>query len=69
MDLTIATSGLWEWDKQAEINSDTGWGSVKIIFYPTGAAIPPRKQPQAAALPRTASAEPVVGSAASAPKP
>jgi phospholipid/cholesterol/gamma-HCH transport system substrate-binding protein len=32
--------------KQAETNSDTGWGSVRIIFYPSGAAIPPNKQSQ-----------------------
>jgi phospholipid/cholesterol/gamma-HCH transport system substrate-binding protein len=30
--------------KQAETNSDTGWGSVRIVFYPSGAAIPPNPQ-------------------------
>jgi len=35
--------------KQAETNSDAGWGSVRIIFYPAGAVIPAKKQPQVAA--------------------
>ena len=26
--------------KQAETNSDIGWGSVQVIFYPSGAVIP-----------------------------
>ena len=35
--------------KQAETSSDAGWGSVQIIFYPSGAAIPQKKQAQVAA--------------------
>jgi hypothetical protein len=34
--------------KQAETNSDIGWGSVQIIFYPSGAVIPPKKPSQVA---------------------
>jgi hypothetical protein len=34
--------------KQAETNSDIGWGSVQIIFYPSGAVIPPNKPSQVA---------------------
>ena len=55
--------------KQPETNSDAGWGSVEIVFYPAGAVMPANKPSQAAALPRKASGEPVVDSAASAPKP
>jgi len=32
--------------KQAETNSDAGWGSVEVIFYAPGAVIPPIKQSQ-----------------------
>jgi outer membrane protein OmpA-like peptidoglycan-associated protein len=55
--------------KQAETNSDIGWGSVKIVFYPAGAAIPPNKQPQGAIPPRTISEQPALGPAVMAPKP
>ena len=40
-DSHLRTLGL---GKQTETNSDNGWGSVQIIFYPAGAAIPPTKQ-------------------------
>jgi phospholipid/cholesterol/gamma-HCH transport system substrate-binding protein len=55
--------------KQAESNSDIGWGSVQVIFYPSGAVIPPTKQSQAAASSRTISGLPTVSSAISTPKP
>jgi phospholipid/cholesterol/gamma-HCH transport system substrate-binding protein len=55
--------------KQAETNSDVGWGSVKIVFYPAGAAIPPNKQPQAVIPPRTIPEQPALGSAVVVPKP
>jgi phospholipid/cholesterol/gamma-HCH transport system substrate-binding protein len=54
--------------KQAESNSDIGWGSVRVIFYPSGAVIPPAKQPQAGTSSRTIP-EPTVSSAISTPKP
>jgi hypothetical protein len=55
--------------KQAETNSDAGWGSVQIIFYPSGAVIPPNKQSPAAISPKTIPEQPALGSAASTPKP
>jgi phospholipid/cholesterol/gamma-HCH transport system substrate-binding protein len=55
--------------KQAETNSDMGWGSVQIIFYPSGSAIPPHKQSQAAISPKTISEQLPAGPAVSAPKP
>jgi phospholipid/cholesterol/gamma-HCH transport system substrate-binding protein len=55
--------------KQAESNSDVGWGSVQIIFYPSGAVIPPTKQSQAATSSRTIPELPTVSSATSTPKP
>ena len=30
--------------KQADTNSDAGWGSVQILIYPTGTETPPNKQ-------------------------
>jgi phospholipid/cholesterol/gamma-HCH transport system substrate-binding protein len=55
--------------KQAESNSDIGWGSVQVIFYPSGAVIPPTKQSQAATSSRTIPELPTVSSATSTPKP
>ena len=65
-DSHLRTLGL---GKQAETNSDIGWGSVQIIFYPSGAAIPANKQPQAAISSNTTSVLPTLGSTVSAPKP
>jgi outer membrane protein OmpA-like peptidoglycan-associated protein len=45
--------------KQAEANSDIGWGSVRVIFYPAGAVIPPNKRSQTTISP------PMAGSSAS----
>jgi hypothetical protein len=55
--------------KQAESNSDVGWGSVQIIFYPPGAVIPPNKQPSTAISSRTIPEQPTLSSTSSAPKP
>ena len=55
--------------KQAESNSDIGWGSVQVIFYPSGAVIPPTKQSQADTSSRTIPELPTVSSATSTPKP
>ncbi len=65
-DSHLRTLGL---GKQAETNSDIGWGSVQVIFYPSGAVIPANKQPQAATSSNTTSVLPTLGSAVSAPKP
>jgi phospholipid/cholesterol/gamma-HCH transport system substrate-binding protein len=62
----LRTLGL---GKQAETNSDIGWGSVQIIFYPSGAVVPPNKQSQAATSSRLIPELPTQGSAVSAPKP
>jgi phospholipid/cholesterol/gamma-HCH transport system substrate-binding protein len=35
--------------KHAETNSDAGWGSVQIVFYPPGAVIPAKRQSQVTA--------------------
>jgi phospholipid/cholesterol/gamma-HCH transport system substrate-binding protein len=55
--------------KQAETNSDLGWGSVQIIFYPSGSAIPPLKPSQAAPSPKTISEQLPAAPAVSVPKP
>lgn len=55
--------------KQAETNSDVGWGSVQIIFYPSGAVIPPNKQSPAATSSGTIRELPTLGSVVSVPKP
>jgi hypothetical protein len=63
-DTHLKTLGL---GKQAESNSDVGWGSVRIIFYPSGAAIPPKKQSQAQNSSKTALEPTAVGSSSSRP--
>jgi phospholipid/cholesterol/gamma-HCH transport system substrate-binding protein len=55
--------------KQAEANSDTGWGSVRIIFYPSGTVIPPNKQPQGAISSKAVSEPTTAASSVSVPKP
>jgi outer membrane protein OmpA-like peptidoglycan-associated protein len=65
-DSHLRTLGL---GKQAESNSDIGWGSVRIVFYPPGTVIPPNKQSQAAIAPRTISEQPTLGSTGSTSKP
>ena len=42
-DSQLKTLGI---GKQATPNSDGDWGTVQIIIYPAGAAIPRDKQPQ-----------------------
>jgi phospholipid/cholesterol/gamma-HCH transport system substrate-binding protein len=55
--------------KQAEANSDAGWGSVRIVFYPSGAAIPPNKRSQVPISSRTVSEPTTAGSTVSVSKP
>jgi phospholipid/cholesterol/gamma-HCH transport system substrate-binding protein len=55
--------------KQAETNSDIGWGSVQIIFYPSGAVIPAKRQSQGATSSKTIPELPTLGSAVPLPKP
>ena len=42
-DAQLKTLGL---GKQATTNSDGDWGTVQILIYPAGTAIPRDKQPQ-----------------------
>ncbi|MGC2449082.1 MAG: MlaD family protein [Candidatus Sulfotelmatobacter sp.] len=55
--------------KQAETNSDAGWGTVQILIYPAGTETPPNKQVQASFAPETTSAQPIQASAGATPKP
>jgi hypothetical protein len=45
--------------KQANENSDPGWGTVQIFIYPAGTDIPPNKQTQAGVASKTTSDQPV----------
>jgi phospholipid/cholesterol/gamma-HCH transport system substrate-binding protein len=53
-DSQLKTLGM---GKQAEANSDAGWGRVQIFIYPAGTEIPANKQAQTTASPGTASAQ------------
>jgi phospholipid/cholesterol/gamma-HCH transport system substrate-binding protein len=60
-DRQLRTLGM---GKQADTNSDVGWGKVEIFIYPTGTEIPPVKQTQSTVLPETSPTQPVQPSAA-----
>jgi phospholipid/cholesterol/gamma-HCH transport system substrate-binding protein len=49
-DSQLKTLGL---GKQADTNSDAGWGAVQILIYPAGTEIPPNKQTQAGIASKT----------------
>src|ERR1700723_231158 len=53
-DSQLRTLGM---GKQAEANSDAGWGRVQIFIYPAGTEIPPGKQAQATASSGAASSQ------------
>jgi len=55
-DSQLKTLGM---GKQADANSDSGWGSVQIFIYPAGTEIPPNKQIPSSASSGTTSAETV----------
>jgi hypothetical protein len=55
--------------KQADANSDVGWGTVRILIYPTGTEAPINKQTPVGISSTTTSEEPVQASAAATPKP
>jgi phospholipid/cholesterol/gamma-HCH transport system substrate-binding protein len=65
-DSQLKTLGM---GKQADTNSDAGWGAVQIFIYPAGTEIPPNKQTQPAVASKTASSQPVQASVAVTPKP
>jgi phospholipid/cholesterol/gamma-HCH transport system substrate-binding protein len=49
-DSQLKTLGM---GKQADTNSDAGWGAVQILIYPAGTEIPPNKQTQAGIASKT----------------
>src|SRR5271169_413946 len=55
--------------KQADTNSDTGWGTVQILIYPGGTEIPPSKQAQTGIASKATADQPVQASAAATQKP
>src|SRR5208337_2042224 len=65
-DSQLKTLGM---GKQADANSDSGWGTVQIFVYPTETEIPPNKQGQTGISSRTTSDRPVQTSAAATAKP
>ena len=65
-DSQLKTLGM---GKQAETNSDAGWGTVQIIIYPAGTEIPPNKQASAGITSQTSSTQPVPASAATTAQP
>ena len=60
-DSQLRTLGM---GKQADTNSDVGWGKVQIFIYPIGTEIPPVKQAQSTVLPEANPTQPVQASAA-----
>jgi phospholipid/cholesterol/gamma-HCH transport system substrate-binding protein len=65
-DSQLKTLGM---GKQADTNSDIGWGAVRIFIYPAGTEIPPNKQPHPGVASKTTSDQPVQTSAADTAKP
>jgi hypothetical protein len=65
-DSQLKTLGM---GKQADTNSDAGWGAVQILIYPAGTEIPPNKQTHAGIAPKTMSDQPVQAAAAATAKP
>jgi phospholipid/cholesterol/gamma-HCH transport system substrate-binding protein len=54
-DSQLKTLGM---GKQTDTNADAGWGTVKIIIYPSGTEIPPDKQSPAAISSKAISTSP-----------
>ncbi len=65
-DSQLRTLGM---GKQADTNSDAGWGAVQILIYPAGTEIPPTKQTQPGIASKTISDQPVQTSAATTATP
>ncbi|MGB8732872.1 MAG: MlaD family protein [Terracidiphilus sp.] len=65
-DSQLRTLGM---GKQADTNSDAGWGTVQIFIYPAGTEIPPNKQTQSIASPETTATQSVQASTSAASKP
>jgi ABC-type transporter Mla subunit MlaD len=64
-DSQLKTLGL---GKQADANSDVGWGTLQIVIYPPGSEIPPSKEAHADVSSKSISQQPVKASAEVAPK-
>jgi hypothetical protein len=58
-DSQLKTLGM---GKQADANSDAGWGRVQILIYPAGSEIPPNKEAHADAASKSTSPQPVQAS-------
>jgi len=55
--------------KQTDAISDAGWGTVRILIYPSGTEVPLNKQTPAGISSKTTSDQPVQASAAATPNP
>jgi hypothetical protein len=58
-DSQLKTLGI---GKQADANSDAGWGAVQIFIYPTGSEVPPGKDAHAIVSSKSTSQQPVQAS-------
>ena len=65
-DSQLRTLGM---GKQAEANSDVGWGRVQLFIYPAGTEIPAAKQAPASASAETSSTQAAQASTAATAKP
>jgi phospholipid/cholesterol/gamma-HCH transport system substrate-binding protein len=65
-DSQLKTLGM---GKQADANSDAGWGRVQILIYPAGSEVPPNKGAQADAASKSTAQRPVQASMGTTPKP
>jgi phospholipid/cholesterol/gamma-HCH transport system substrate-binding protein len=55
--------------KQADAQSDAGWGTVQILIYPAGTEIPPSKRAKSGVSEKKSPDQPAPVSAAAPPKP
>jgi phospholipid/cholesterol/gamma-HCH transport system substrate-binding protein len=65
-DSRLKTLGI---GKQTDANSDVGWGTVRILIYPTGTEVPLNKQTPGGISSKITSEQPVQASAAATPNP
>jgi phospholipid/cholesterol/gamma-HCH transport system substrate-binding protein len=65
-DSQLKTLGM---GKQTDSALGSGWGTVRILIYPVGTAIPPNKPTQTGISPKTTSDRPVQAPVSAAPKP
>jgi phospholipid/cholesterol/gamma-HCH transport system substrate-binding protein len=64
-DSQLKTLGM---GKQADANSDTGWGTVQIVIYPLGSELPPGKEAHPDVSSKSAAPQPVQASVQVTPK-